>query len=126
MKIEKVLITTILILLIFTNISNFVYASDVLTNPGAYNPGGSVIPNNGDREIEQMTSKILTILSNIGVVVSIVSTAIIGIKYIIGSVEERAKYKENIFPYIVGIVLLFGISMIIKALESIGNRLNTI
>ena len=32
---------------------------------------------------------------------------IIGIKYILGSVEEKAEYKQTMWPYVLGAVLIF-------------------
>lgn len=37
---------------------------------------------------------------------------VIGLKYITGSVEEKASYKKTMIPYLVGCLLLFGASMI--------------
>ena len=33
--------------------------------------------------------------------------SIIGIKYIMGSVEEKAEYKQTMWPYVVGAILIF-------------------
>ena len=43
---------------------------------------------------------------------------ILGIKYMLGSLEERASYKRSMLPYIVGAVLLFGGVNITSALYS--------
>lgn len=49
----------------------------------------------------------------IQVIASIVSVAVLvalGIKYMVGSVEERANYKKTMLPYVVGAFMIFGIS----------------
>lgn len=33
---------------------------------------------------------------------------ILGIKYMMGSIEERASYKKSMLPYFIGAILLFG------------------
>ena len=33
---------------------------------------------------------------------------ILGIKYMLGSVEEKASYKKSMMPYLIGSVLIFG------------------
>ena len=38
---------------------------------------------------------------------------ILGIKYMIGSVEEKAEYKKSMIPYIIGILLLVSTSAIV-------------
>ncbi len=50
---------------------------------------------------------IVWIIRKFGIAISTLSLTIIGIKYIIGSVEERAEYKKTMWPYILGAVLIF-------------------
>ena len=38
---------------------------------------------------------------------------ILAIKYMLGSVEEKAQYKKTMFPYVIGCVLIFGITNIL-------------
>ena len=42
-----------------------------------------------------------------------------GIKYIIGSASERAEYKKSMIPYLVGIVLLVGITKILEIIVTV-------
>ena len=44
-------------------------------------------------------------MRNVSVVVAVISLMIIGLKYIFGSVEEKANYKATMMPYIIGCVL---------------------
>lgn len=55
---------------------------------------------------------IFSIVTSIGVVVSVIIIAVLGIKYILGSVEERAEYKKTLMPYLIGATLVFGASTI--------------
>ena len=48
----------------------------------------------------------------IGIVLSVVILMIIGLKYMLGSVEEKADYKQTLVPYIVGAFILFTGSLI--------------
>lgn len=43
----------------------------------------------------------------IGTVVSVVALILIGLKYMLGSVEEKAEYKKTLIPYIIGAFILF-------------------
>ena len=116
-----IIITLVLIAMLIIPIT--VYSSDVITNPGGYRPSDQLTGTSASK-IESITSKILTVLSNIGIVVSVVSISIVGVKYMAGSLEEKAKYKESMFPYVVGIILVFGISSVVKALQAIGEKIN--
>lgn len=57
-------------------------------------------------------NKILTIITYVGMVLAVVLVAILGIKYMMGSTEEKAEYKKSMIPYLVGAVLVFGASAI--------------
>lgn len=57
-------------------------------------------------------SRVAGTLTAIGVVTSVVGLIVIGIKYMLGSVEEKADYKKTMIPYIVGCFLVFTVSLI--------------
>ena len=59
-------------------------------------------------DIEDVGGQIVGIIQIVGTVVSVGTLTIIGIKYALGSAEERASYKKTLIPYIVGAILLFG------------------
>ena len=48
------------------------------------------------------TGIILAAIRNISIVTSVIVLMVIGVKYILGSVEEKASYKETLVPYIIG------------------------
>lgn len=67
----------------------------------------------------QDTSKITTLGANIvnimqivGIVIAVVVILVIGIKYLIGSAEEKAEYKKTLLPYIFGAAMVFGASLL--------------
>ena len=55
---------------------------------------------------------VVTILSTIGSIVSVVVLVALGIKYMMGSVEEKAEYKKTLLPYVVGAMIVFAASTI--------------
>lgn len=67
-----------------------------------YTPGGK----GNSTKIETMAGKVLGIVRNIGVAVSIIALTIIGIKYMFGSVEQKADYKKSMIPFVIGIIML--------------------
>ena len=60
--------------------------------------------------------KIVGILQIIGMLVSVVILIVLGIKYMMGSAEEKASYKKTMIPYVVGAVLVFGASTFAEAI----------
>ena len=70
-------------------------------------------------ELTKKANYIFTVLRTIGVVLSVVILIIIGIKYMLGSVEEKANYKETLLPYIIGAFLLFAGSVLPQIIYNI-------
>lgn len=61
-------------------------------------------PSNND--IQDFGGKILGIVQTIGVVVAVIIIVVVGVKYLMGSAEEKAEYKKTMIPYIVGAALV--------------------
>ena len=55
--------------------------------------------------------------------VAVIIGAIIGVQFITGSIEGKAKIKEALVPYIIGCIVVFGAFFIWKTLVNIGNDL---
>ena len=66
-------------------------------------------------QIGTVGNKIATILRAIGTVLLVIILMVLGIKYIMGSAEEKAEYKKTFIPYLIGAVLLFGATQIAAA-----------
>ena len=47
-------------------------------------------------------------LWGVGIFVAVIVGAIIGIKYMLGSVQEKAEHKNLLVPYVVGCTIIFG------------------
>lgn len=95
---------------------------DVLGNVEDYIPGVDL---SNDDEAEEMLSVVLSIITNIGMVLSVLIPAILGVKYMLGSTEEKAQYKESLLPYVIGSILLFGICSVVKILQEVGIFINS-
>lgn len=102
-KIMSILLTVFMLATVFTN----VYA----LTPSAI---GEASKNAGTdtTEISELGGKILSVISTVGIVLSVLMLSILGIKYMLGSSEEKAEYKKSLMPYIVGCVFVFGASTI--------------
>ena len=70
-------------------------------NPDDYKPTA-----NTDTTLAfQKAGVVLGAIRNISAVVSVIVLMVIGFKYILGSVEEKANYKQTMMPYIIGCVM---------------------
>ncbi len=98
---------------------------DVLQNVDSYIPSDTVTGSDAQK-ITEKASLILTIITNVGIVLAILMSAILGIKYMLGSLEEKAEYKKDLLPYFIGSILLFGICTIVKVLQTLGQSINNI
>lgn len=59
-----------------------------------------------DTTIVQKVGSIMGTIRNIAVIAAVIVLMIIGVKYILGSVEEKAEYKKTFMPLIIGIVIV--------------------
>ncbi len=79
---------------------------------------------NADKVVN-LGATIVTIMQTVGIVVAVVVLLILGIKYMMGSAEEKAEYKKTMIPYLVGAILIFASTTIVKVVYSIANGLNS-
>lgn len=101
-KISKIMMLLFIIIILATNIT-YVEAFSVteITGTKVTSP-----------EADNLGNKLITVASTIGSVVSVVVLIVIGIKYMLGSTEEKAKYKSSLLPYIIGCIFIFAASTI--------------
>lgn len=64
----------------------------------------------GSNQIQKVGSSVIGILQTVGIVLSVVVLIVLGIKYMMGSAEEKAEYKKTMIPYLVGAALIFAAS----------------
>ena len=107
------IISVLLIVIVLASVANSVFA----ISPGDIN---AVNPKSEDTtDIKNVAGKILGWIQAIAAVAAVIIIAILGLKYMIGSTEERADYKKSFIPLIVGIVVVLGASTIAKFLWGI-------
>ncbi len=66
-------------------------------------------------------SKIIGVIQAIGMSVAVIMLTYIGIKYIYASPEGKAELKQQLFPYLIGCILLFGGSWLIGLIANFAN-----
>lgn len=107
--VTKILFITLLITLVITNISFGFTISDLKGDTSNLT------------EVENVGAEIIKILGIIGSAAAIIFMVILGIKYMIGSTEERAVYKRTLLPYLIGAIFVFGASVIATLIYSMFN-----
>lgn len=124
-KIMKISVKVSLILILFvimfyTFNNSFVYSADTKFNTNEW------VPNNGkgDYRLLAIGNDIIGPIQVIGSLVSVVTIIIIGIRYMLGSVEEKAQYKETLGPYFIGAVLVFGTTTVVSVIYNIASSFN--
>lgn len=93
----------------------------VSTSVLAFNPGGIINDIDGKADaaandntaVNDIAGKILGLIRNIAVVAGVIILSIVGIKFMIGSAEEKAEYKKSLIPLVVGIIVVMGATQII-------------
>ena len=81
------------------------------------------VPILNSEQLKKSVNQIYTILFGIGTALSVAVAAILGIKFMIGSVEEQAKVKEILLPYALGCIVVFGSFAIWKIIIEIGGNI---
>ena len=72
--------------------------------------------------LQNASSSIYNILLICGMIVAVLIGAILGIKFMIGSVEEKAEIKAALVPFVIGCIVVFGAFGIWKIVVTIGNN----
>ena len=101
------IISVIIITLLTVIIPTYSYADNSLDSLGLDDLDDYKGTNPGSVKLKSKANIIFSHLRTIGIVVSVVALIVIGIKYMMGSVEEKATYKQTLLPYLVGAILLF-------------------
>ena len=105
MKLSKIL-ATIMAIVVIISVCGFVFAA--APNPSDYTGNDSY----NTSTIGQMGNQIIQIISVVGSIVSVIVLVVLGIKYMMGSAEEKAEYKKTLMPYIIGAAFVFAASTI--------------
>lgn len=100
-KVLKQFVIMIFVIIAILSISNVTIATTIsdLNEPAS-------------NEFNKVGNAAVKSLTTIGMVLSVVTLIIIGIKYMMGSVEEKAAYKKTLLPYLIGAGFVFAASTI--------------
>lgn len=63
--------------------------------------------------------KIIVLLRNFSIIAGVILIIVLGVKYMMGSVEQKSDYQKSFVPLIIGIILVIGATSIASFLFSL-------
>lgn len=82
---------------------------DVMNNGNSFLNAGSESSTMIDQnDLKSLSNFISGVLLTIAIGVTVITGAIMGLNFITQSIEEKAKVKESMVPWIIGIIVSFG------------------
>lgn len=97
-KTVKILTVVLLMILLVTFATN-VFADEI-------NPSELKATYGDSTELTTRAGKVMGMIRNISIIASVIIIMVLGVKFMLGSVEEKAEYKKSFMPLIIGIVLV--------------------
>ncbi len=96
--------------------------SDLISDADSFERAGKELQYQ-EGNLQQVSTAMYNILLLLAVAIALIVGVIVGIKYMVGSVEEKANYKAMLIPYVAGCVVVFGSfgiwKLVITILENI-------
>lgn len=112
-KLRILIIIAMLLLILFSNVPAYAFS---VTDLGGTTSGQ-------ETKINEVGQNVIKIISTIGSICSVVVLIIMGIKYMLGSTEEKAEYKKSLLPYVIGATIVFSASIIASVIYNIAIKL---
>lgn len=132
--INKIVEILIVLITLSTVFSNIVYAkpappggytdtgtggsttkSDKIIDTNKYAPGNDAMDS---PKAAAIAGTVLNVVQVIGIIIAVGCISIVGIQYMVGSVEQKAEYKKTMTAMIVGAILLVSTTTIVKVIYS--------
>ena len=118
---NKSILIKILVLFILSTmlIMQTTYAADSVLDAGEgfIDTGKSQTSPIKESQIKTVSDQIYNIA--IGTVIAVIIGAILGIQFMVGSMDDKAKVKESLIPFVIGCVIIFGAFGIWKIVATI-------
>ncbi len=122
---KRYAIITIIALLVVILVSSFICETQAV-GLGEITPEQATKPsaedNHSTSELVNIGNVIVKVVRTFGQALSVVILAVVGIKYIMGSIEEKAEYKQTMWIYIVAAILIFGGSTLAQIIFEMFNK----
>lgn len=109
-KIASIILISVLLIInmpIYTNALSFdeiMQGADDFIQQGGSGPAVNI----QESELQKISKTVSNVLLSIAVGVTLISAIVMGINFTIQSVEDKAKVKESMVPWVIGIFVAFG------------------
>ncbi len=127
---NKIIFITLILILIATIVClpNKTYAansmSDIIKEGDSFIAARDTDNVIKEEALIETSNFIYKTLLTIAIVIAFAVGMIIGIQFIMGSIDEKAKIKETLVPYLVGVFVIFSAFTIWKIAINIGNKVS--
>ena len=115
-KISKIIYSVVVIAMIMSIFS---------TAFAAVQPKDVTISTSGTNEITHIGGQVIGFIQTVGSIVAVAILVVLGIKYMMGSAEEKAEYKKTMLPYVIGAILIFAASNVAQMIYTFSNNIKT-
>ena len=116
----KVIATILMVVTILATVGSVAFGASetisALSNPGTVS---------GASGIQNLGKQIVGIIQIVGAVIAVVVLTVLGIKYMMGSAEEKAEYKKTMIPYVIGAILVFAATSIASVIVNIASGMSS-
>lgn len=117
-KTLKILTTVATILLVIAMGATTVLGAELTPNQVKANASTNTV-----NSLNSIGGSILGVLQAVGTILAVIIITVIGIKYMLGSAEEKAEYKKTMMPYIIGAVIIFAAPTIANIVYNFGKNI---
>lgn len=91
----------------YTNVHAADTVDDVMSGAKVFLDKGQDVVIKGEK-LQTTSNFIYNLLLAIAIVVAVIVGMILGIQFMMAGIDEKAKLKETLIPYVVGCVVVFG------------------
>lgn len=125
-KVVKVISILLIAVMVIAALPKISFAKDEQKTDGSPSSVISSFADNQGYQSEDIAKvngiavRVLKAVRNIAIIAAVLIISILGVKYMIGSVEEKAGYKKAFMPLIIGAILVVAAAQIATMLFSLG------
>lgn len=97
-----------ILFIIIVLLSSFSLALPTLSYAEGLDPNTFELDDQGidDGAVAKYTGPIFNVLYGLSIIITVITLMIIGLKFVVGSAQEKAEYKQHLMPVLVGVFLV--------------------
>lgn len=118
-KAFKILVTVLAIFLVVGFVFTTVHAAGNMVTPEEMK---NQIAYEKNEDMVKMAGRVMGFIRNISVIGGVIILMVLGVKYMAGSLEEKADYKKSLIPLIVGVLVVMAATTIMSFIINFFNQ----